>query len=141
MLTPDQIAAKWSERMGSGSTKQAYIQGVQGYQGNPMEAAAAADDLFLRKVEESVRSGRRAARLRATPRERWLGGATGKGADRLSSGASTARPKVLAHFQTWGPRYQQVRDAVRNMPKGTRADSEARMRAAMNMLMDFAGKS
>lgn len=120
---------------------QAYVDGINGYNGNPMAAAAAADDKYLANVQAAVASGRRQAALMAVPVATWKANATGKGKQRLSDGARTALPKVQAHFQKWGPIYAQVSQQAKSMPNNSIDDGIARVRAVIVALRQAAGKS
>lgn len=135
----DQVTKRYLDGMTSGATKQKYIDGIDAVTESPMEKAALAEDLFLARVEESVRSGKRAAKLRATPLSRWKENAKKK-ADRLTSGAAAAVDKIRAHFTKWLPIYEDVSRTVNAMPKGSRQASKDRAAKAIDMLMDAAGR-
>ena len=139
--TAEQATKRYLDAAGSGASRQKYIDGINSTTVNPMAEAAKNEELYLRNVTESVRSGRRAAKLNSVPVERWKKGAVTKGADRLASGAAAAADKVRAHFQTWMPIYQNVSQVVNAMPKGSTEDSIARAAAAIRMLKQAAGKS
>lgn len=136
----DGIVKRYLDGMTSGAAKAKYLEGVESVTESPMEKAAAQDDFFLQRVEESVRSGKRAAKLRATPLSRWKDNAKKK-VDRLASGASAAVDKVRAHFTRWTPIYEDVARTVAAMPKGSRQASKDRAAKAIDMLMDAAGRS
>lgn len=142
-INTEAAVKRYTDAMASGATKQKYIDGINSVTESPMAKAAspAAMDLYLRRTQESVTSGKRARNLLAAPLSRYKDNATKKGADRLASGAATAVDKVRAHFQKWGPTYQQVSDTVASMPKGTREDAKNRSNKAIDMLMDAAGRS
>lgn len=137
---PTRAAKRYQQSMQSPDTKQRYVESVNATTVNPMELAANAEDLYLRKVQEASQSGRRAAKLRSVPADRWKKNAAGKGANRLSDGAGAAADKVSKHFQEWASTYQEASDAVKNMPKGTPSAALDRVRTAMEILMRKAGK-
>jgi hypothetical protein len=137
----EQAVKRYTDAMQSGAARQKYLDGIASTTENPMEKAAAAEDLYLRRVQEAVSSGRRREKLLSTPMQRWKDNATKKGGERLATGAAAAVDKVRAHFQKWTPIYQQVSAAVASMPKGTIEDSVARAAAAIRMLKSAAGKS
>lgn len=141
MLTAEQMVQRYQDSMARGDTKQKYIQGVQSVTESPMAKAATPEalELYRRRTEESVTSGRRAQRLLATPLSRYKDNAIAK-ADRLASGAKAALDKSRAHFQKWAPIYQSVKDAVANMAKGGREEAKARNAKAIDMMMDAAGR-
>lgn|SRR5262245_11481878 len=140
MKTAEQMAARYQSAMSSDETQKRYVQGIDSTTVNPMEQAAAADDLFLKRVRESVESGRRKAKLLGTPKQRWVDGAKKKGASRISSGALQAMDKVRSHFQDWAPKYQAISDEVAKMPKGTLQSAKDRSAKAIEMAMQYAGR-
>lgn len=127
--------------MQNAQTAQNYADGINGYTGNPMQAAADADDRYLASIQDAVQSGRRRQALLAVPVTTWKGNATGKGKQRLAEGARVAAPKVQAHFQKWTPIYQSIANQVASMPKGGKANSMARVAAAYDALKQAAGKT
>lgn len=133
-------AAKWQAAMSSPQTQKAYADGIDATSVNPMEASANAEQAYINGVMEASQSGRRRQRLLATPISAWKDGAKGKGLQRLSSGAQAAGGKVTAHFQKFGPVYDQIKSTVAAMPKGGIANSLARVQMAMTMLKQAAGK-
>lgn len=140
-LTPQQMAQRYLQGVQGGAARQRYLDGVSAVTESPMAKAAAADDLYLQRVTESVNSGRRKQKLLAAPLSRWKDNASKKGAERYASGAAAAMDKVNAHFQKFGPIYDQVSKEVASMPKGTIEDSIARVAHVMRRLKEAAGKS
>jgi hypothetical protein len=124
------------------STTQAYTAGVQAVTQSPMAAAATpqAEQLYLQGVQASVSSGRRAAGLNSVSLQQWQALAAGKGAQRLSSGAQAAAPKVQAFFQKFGPVFANIKATVAAMPKGGMVNALARVQTAITMLQQAAGK-
>lgn len=139
-LTAEAAVKRYTEAAQQGTTKSKYKEGIDAVIDNPMQKAADKDDLFLRRVQESVSTGKRRQKLLAVPMQRWKDNAKGKGADRLASGMVAAADKVRAHFQVWTPRYNEISQTVQAMPKGTREDAKARAAKAIDMSMDFAGR-
>lgn len=134
-------AQKWQNAMGSMQTQQNYVDGVNNTTVNPMQLAADAEQAYLQGVQDAVNSGRRTAKLLAVPVATWKANATGKGAQRLASGAQAALPKVQAHFQKWGPVYSQISQHVATMPKGGLAAAMARVQYTITALKQAAGKT
>lgn len=139
--TAEQAVANYLAGMANAGQK--YTQGVQNFQGNPMALAAGADaqQRYLQNTAAAVNSGRMAAKLNAVPKQAWVDGAVQKGAQRLSTGAQLAKPKVMAHFNSWMPTYLQASAAVRNMPKGGRANALARVSAVLDLYAAKSGKN
>src|SRR5262245_25542782 len=138
MQSVEQIAQKWAQRTSAASED--YKAGVRNYSGNPMERAAQQIPYYLQKVNEAVSSGRMAAALRNTPKEKWVSGAVNKGAARISAGVAESRSLYVAHLNKFMPVYQAIKDEVANMPKGTTEDGLNRVRVAIQRLKAAAGK-
>src|ERR1700737_3502815 len=85
----DQITANWIAGMQSGTAQAKYKQGIANFQGNPMALAAtdAANAKLLRRVQESISSGKRNASLNAADVGMWKANAMGVGATNLGAGA------------------------------------------------------
>lgn len=142
MLTAEQMVQRYQTAMAAGTTVAKYKEGIASVTESPMAKAATpeATDLYLRRVQESVSSGKRQAKLMAVPLQRYKDNATAK-ADRLASGAKAAIDKSRAHFQKWTPIYANVKDTVKAMPKGGMAEAQARSAKAIEMLMQAAGRT
>lgn len=141
--TSAQMAANWNQGMSSPSTAQKYKDGINSFQGNPMALAATdqAQQLYLTNTAASVSSGKRAAKLNSVPVQRWKDNAINVGSTQLSSGAVKAKQKVADHFTKWQPIYQQASAAAKALPKGGQANALARVQAAMQVMMQAAGRA
>ena len=141
--TAQQMADAYKQAMQSPTTAQRYKDGIAGYNGNPMAAAAQPDaqQRYAQNTQAAVASGKMAAKLNAVPVQTWKDNAMNVGAARLTSGAQKAMSKVQAHFSKWAPIYQQCSDAVKNMPKGGIANATARVQAVLQILMSNAGSA
>lgn len=142
MISAQQMADRYLQSMKAGSTQDRYKQGIDSVTESPMAKAATqeATDLYLRRIQESVSSGRRQQKLMAVPLQRYKDNAKAK-ADRLASGAQAASAKVVAHFQRYQPIYEQASNAAKNLPKGGINEAQARWRASTEVLMAAAGRS
>lgn len=138
----EMAAKRYQDSMQSGTTKQRYIDGVNSTTENPMALAATPEAMqkYQDRIMESIRTGKRVRRLQETPAQAWKDGATKKGADRLASGALGAVNKVRAHFQKWGPIYQQASDAAKAVTGTGRGAALQKVQAAMDVLMNAAGR-
>lgn len=143
MVDAAKAVAKYLQSMASPTTAQNYKDGIAKVTDSPMAKAASAQSqaLYAQNTAAAVSSGRMAAALNAVPLQRWKENASNKGAARLASGAQAAQQKMQSHFQTWGPRYDQVSQAVAALPKGGVVNAQARSALAIQMLMQFAGKA
>jgi hypothetical protein len=135
-------AAKWLAAMQAPATSQAYAAGVAAVTVSPTAQAATpqAEQLYLQGVQDAVSSGRRAAALNSVTLQAWQAAASGKGAQRLSSGAQAAQGKVQAFFTKFAPVFQNIHQTVNAMPKGGMANSLARVQTAITLLKQAAGK-
>jgi hypothetical protein len=133
-------AAKWLSSMQNGNAATNYENGINATQVNPMAMAADAEDRYLAGVQEASASGRRKAKLMAVNVATWKANATGKGKQRLASGAAAAAQKVQAHFQKFGPAYKEASAAAAAI-KGTGIEvALQKVRASIEVLKRAAGK-
>lgn len=140
VTSPEASVKNYLDAMANPQSKQKYKDSIDRVTENPMAKAADADELYLRRVQESVATGKRRRKLLETPMQLWKDNAKSVGADRLSSGAQKAAAKMRNHFSKWNPVYQQASDAVKTMPKGTREDAKARVNKVIDIMMDAAGR-
>jgi hypothetical protein len=123
ITSADQYAQRWAAGMGSAQARQKYIEGVQQFQGNPMELAARAAQKYLDNVTRAVQDGVYAGALRAVPKEDWVQACIVDGAPGLARGVRKGTPKARnfanAFFQTW----QFISQQAMTMPKDTEDQS------------------
>lgn len=122
---PNVVARRWAQR--TGAATEAYTEGVRNPRRNPMEAAAAAKDKYLARVQEAAASGRYEAGLRRVSQAEWSEAAATKGAQRLGSGAAAAEGKMAGFMQEFLPHAERVSSQVQAMPSLTLEDRLARM--------------
>lgn len=120
MLTVAQIAAKWKNSGAAAAA--AWNAGIQGYSGNPMEAAAAQVDKAV--ANYSAAAGRMAANLRATPVSTWKSQSSASQSN-YSQGFTKGLPKYTAAIQKlssslW-PGMKQASQAAGGGPAGAAA--------------------
>ena len=132
-LSPQAIAQKWADRMNGAST--AYTQGVQAFQGNPMQLAAAQVNTWMQRLQAA--QGKWVASLNRTPKEVWLQNAVNLGASRLGPGATQAVPKVTSFWTAFLPTLVQATQQVKAMPNATYEQRKARANAMMDALHAF----
>lgn len=122
---PDRANEKWVKGMtGAGES---YKQGIQDTKVNPMEKAAAMDEKYLRKVQESVTSGKRAKGLARVPFSKWKELAASKGAARLGTGAQAAKDKTRAFHAEWSRHLTDLESKLALVPKTDDAAAKERM--------------
>ncbi len=110
---------------GMQTASQAYKDGIQNVEGNPLEKAAAASDAYIRGCTDG--NAKRAAKLRDYGLENWKKAAMDKGAARLGSGATASQARYQQTMGRLLPHIQSVRDAL--PPRGTFDQNLARMDA------------
>lgn len=136
-IDPTKKAQKWANAM-SGAT-QAYKDGINGTEGNPMEMAVAKKDTLKTRFNQSIDDGTWERSLAGRPKSDWSGPALAVGAARLADGASKGQPKMQAYLTKAAPVIEQIRATVRAMPNATDADRRARMLANMEMMKQLKG--
>ncbi len=123
--------SNWTNSTATGQTK--YVQGIQGTTVDPTQLAIRAQSALLANFTQSVTSGRWANRLAAAGKAKWETNAVAK-AQNWSTGVTSGETAYATAMQTWLPRIQSAAAAVRNMPSGTLAASQARSAAFMTAL-------
>lgn len=141
--TAQQAADAWGAAMASPQTATNYKNGIAGYTGNPMAAAAAPDaqQRYVQNTAAAVASGRMASKLMAADPNAWRNNATTVGAQRLASGATKGKSKAMAAFTKLSPVWSQMQSAANSLPKGGLANAQARANAALAVLMQATGKA
>lgn len=125
MKSSQTIAQKWARSMQNASA--AVKEGIASVTVAPGETAASRADLYRRKVNEAVDSGRFADGCRSVSLQQWKDAFLKKGVDRISTGATAAQSKVEA-FHAWHQPIAEASSAeCQAMPKGGPEDSKARM--------------
>lgn len=143
MLSAQEMAARWKESMKEGKTQKRYQEGIEKVRENPMEKAASpeATELYVRRVQEAVDSGKRERKLLSASFADWKKTAKSVGSQRLASGADKGAAKSDKHFEQWASVYNSVSQEVAAMPKGTREAAKARVAKAIDLMMDAANRN
>lgn len=123
MPTPADAAAKWAQNLGAAQTR--YTAGVQAVTTSPGVLAAQASDRWLTGVQQSV--PKFVANSQAVTLQAWQSATTGKGAQRLASGATAAQPKMQNVFTSLFPFIAQVQGSL--PPRGDLEQNIARSAA------------
>lgn len=87
-LTPDQIAAKWSQNLGAAGPQIA--AGVQSVKVAPGAAAAAQKQVWVQNTTSAANKW--AANTAKVTKEEWQAAMINKGVPRIASGAAAAQP-------------------------------------------------
>lgn len=141
MKTAQQASANWQAAMGSTTTRQKYIDGINGTSVNPMALAAspAAMQSYIEGCQRSIDTGKRAQSLNNSSVATWKTNATTIGANNLVTGAKKGMPKYTANIAKYAAVWPQMKQAAAALPKGGIANAQARANAALAVLMQAAG--
>lgn len=142
MVSAENAVQRYLDGTGSGNAAKKYADGIEAVTESPMAKAASgvATQKYLESIRKSVESGYRQNRLNAVPLSRWKDGAKGKGKERYASGCRASADKVRAHFQKWAPIYQQISAECAAMPNNSTEDALAKVRRAIEISKQAAGK-
>ena len=135
MLSPSEVAAKWSQR--AGAAAQDYARGVETTEKDPTQLAAANGARYIAGVQEAYASGKWARRLAAVGKTGWQQAVRDKGVANYTTGVTAAQTKYEAAI---GPVLQAVQSAQRlvaGMPSATPAQRDARMLAYIAAMRQF----
>ncbi len=136
-VTPTEAAEKLIRRL-QGAT-QDIARGVARVTEAPGIAAAAAQDLMLQRIIESIQSGRWAEAVSAVSLSDWKTAMTDKGIPRISQGIQAAQPQLVNFYSKLLPALEQISAEVNQMPKGDIEASIARSAHVQRRLHDLKG--
>jgi len=125
--TPDQIAAKWRDRLSGATTE--ITNGVNAVQVAPGQLAAAQVDVWLANTQASRDKWR--TRVAGVTLEEWRKKMIDVGIPRVASGAQANVGKVQAFMTEFLPFLDRGVSTVRGMPRGTLEQNIARATAMM----------
>lgn len=134
-LSPQAVADKYIRAMSNAVP--AIKAGVMATTENPMAKAAASEDAWVSGVQRAKDSGKFRDGLMAVPFEEWKRLTAEKGSARIAQGVQEAKPKLQQFFSQLLPYTEQVSQRIAQMPKGTDADSAARMMANFESMKQF----
>lgn len=134
-VTPQEYAEKLARRL-SAATED-IRRGIERVRENPMEAAAAQQDLLLQRLQEVIQSGRWAELVRAVSLQEWKSAATQKGVPRIGPGIQAARPKLERFATQLLPAVDAAVAEVKAMPKTTLEDRINRAVSYMRRMSQF----
>lgn len=129
MLTSAQVAQKWVRN--TSQSTQALIDGVSNVTTSPTAQAAQHLDRYLSGVTQAVNSGKMAAALNNVSLQDWQNAMKTKAVARIPAGVQAAQGKMQSFMDKWLPYEQQMSDRIKQMPKGSVADAQARSNYAI----------
>ena len=125
-LDPAQIASDWATRLGASGDK--IKRGVAAVTVAPGAAAARQVDVWATNVVQS--KAKFARNVGRVPLADWQAAMSGKGVDRIASGAAAAQPKMAAFLSSFLPFITSA--AASLSPRGSYEQNKARMIAMVD---------
>lgn len=132
---PQGAADKWASAMQGAST--AYTAGIQSVQTAPGQAAARASAKYLARVQANVAKFERNSA--AVDLATWKQLAIDKGASRLGSGATAAKPKMAAFTQSFFAYLKAGQSQIDAMPTDTLDQAIAKQAAQVRYNAAYPG--
>lgn len=133
MITPEQAAAKWANRL-TGSTEQ-MRQGAMSVTVSPGAKAAAQKTAYLDGVQRSASKWER--NVSKVSLADWQRAYVDKGVNRVASGATAAQAKVQSFQAKWLPHMEAGKRMLESMPRGNKEQNKARMLAIFDHNASF----
>lgn len=134
-LTAAQVTEKWARN--TQGNIQSFKDGVMAVTESPGQKAAAQVERYKEGVRRAADDGVWGEAVASVPLAEWKQLTAEKGASRITEGVSKAKPKAQRFFEQLLPHAEGVKQAIAQMPKGTDADGDARMLAAVRMMRQF----
>ena len=129
MLTPQQVADKWAQKAGAASAD--YKAGIMGVTQAPGQLAVANQATMVSNWNAAINNGTWANRTGAVSLGQWQQAASTKGAQNYTTGVAAGKSKMAAAAAYYLPVAQQVKDAVKAIPRDGGAGSLARVQLNM----------
>lgn len=129
--TPEQIAQKWSQNLGSAT--QRITDGINAVTVSPGQAAARQATAYQQNVVAAVPKWK--ANVAAVSLDSWKSDAINKGVPRIASGATAAQPKFQQFIGQLLPHINQVRGTLQ--PRGDLEANIARMTTFVRGMSKF----
>jgi hypothetical protein len=136
MPSVQNVVDKWVRNTTSAASS--YREAIQALNVNPLERAADRADLWQQRIQDPRTKDKFIAGLRRQSFDDWRRKTAEIGSTRLSQGVQAAAPKMRAFMEAFLPIAQQVKERVRQMPKGSTADALARVEAVITAFQDWA---
>lgn len=134
-ITPQMTVDKWKRNMTSAIPT--IKAGIEAMVENPMAKAASREDAWLAGVQRAREDGSYRDGLLGVDFQQWKRDTVEKIQQRLGQGVQSATNKMQEFFSQLLPYTQRVKSEISMMPKGTEADSVARMMANFEKMKQF----
>lgn len=133
-------ASAWVDRWtaGAGAGQTAFAEGVRNTNVDVVGRAIAQQGVLVANFNQAVTSGKWARRLGEVGTSGWKSATIAK-AGNYGTGIAAARDKYQAAAQKLQPYVTAGQDMIRNMPKGSLADSKARASAWIDYMSGYQG--
>lgn len=135
MKNPQSIADKWASKLGAAG--QSIKEGVESVTTSPTLKAASRVDAYVNGVQEAATSGRWQRGLQKVSLQDWKDAMINKGLNRITSGATAAKPKFVTFMQKLLPYQDSVVKQLENMPRGGLQENIARAVFMMQKMSEF----
>lgn len=134
-LTPAEFQEKHARRLTA--AVEDVRKGIARVTESPTEKAAAKQDKMLANLTQAVQDGKWARGLRRVSLDQWKQQATNVGVNRIASGITAAKDKVIAFAEQLLPHIDKLQSQIKTMPDITLEDSISRMTAWVRGMADF----
>lgn len=124
-LNPDKAVKKWHERARAGAKD--WEENTQNPSRNPMEAAIAALEKWVNRIQEAIENGKWQAALAMVDMNEYKESVKRVGAQGFASAISNKAHKTDKALRDILPRIAAIQERIKSMPDATREDREARM--------------
>lgn len=133
--SPQAGADRWESQAAGAQGR--YTEGVQGTQIDVAARAIAQQNVMLQNITRAITSGLWARRITESGgTANWKQKTVAK-ASNYGTGIAAGKGRYLESAQKLYPYIQQMQDSIRQMPRGTLADSKARALAAIDMMAAY----
>lgn len=112
-------------------------RGIDRVTESPTAKAAASKDKMLANLTASVQSGKWAAGLNRVSLDEWKAKARDIGVNRIATGITAAKSKVIAFAEKLLPHIDAQVSAIKSMPSITLEDNIARMTRFVRGMAEF----
>lgn len=136
----EEVLASWTTNTTSAAGTK-YKQGIMGVKQAPTELAAAKVNEYLAGVQRAVSDGSYVRGLQRVGLAEWQAAAINKGAANISTGVNNAKDKMRRNLAKLLPLTEQIKQTVRQMPKGNLEEGLARVRAVAVAMKEAYGRS
>jgi len=117
-----------------------WLDGVKNPSRNPIEAALAANDKRIDRLNESIKNKKWEKNLGKVSPSDIIDVATKLGSAVYSSGVSARETKINKRVAELQPLVQSVSDTIQSMPDKTDADREKRLTSARKLMIEVGKK-